>query len=69
MDPTVNLKEQLGLAREVVKVLDDCNGDGTLTIGQLEYLSGMAGEIAERITSLHEWISKGGALPEQWVRK
>lgn len=50
MDPTANLKEQLELARETV---DGSRGPD------------MA-QLAELVLALHEWLERGGAVPEQW---
>jgi hypothetical protein len=69
MDPTANLKEQLQIAKAILKTWDDCNADGTLTMAQTEWISNQSERLAELVMVLHGWITKGGFLPEQWRKK
>ena len=50
MDPTANLAEQ----REILEALEDGFGAADLE------------RLAELCKAMDEWISEGGALPEQW---
>ncbi len=58
MDPKANIKEQTKLAKEITAIWDDCNGDGTLTVGQMEVVADKAARLAELVIALQEWISK-----------
>jgi len=69
MDPNANLTEQLFLARRIQTEWDRCNEDGTLPEGQQEKVADMANRLAELVTSLDQWISKGGFLPQRWEGK
>ena len=51
MDPDTNLEEQKTLAQSII--------DGDADDADAERL-------AELVLALHEWLSKGGALPEAW---
>lgn len=53
MDPTANLMEQIDIAFRILE--SDDIGDGN--------------RLAELVFALHEWISRGGALPDQWKRR
>ena len=66
MDPDANLREQREIARAIQKVLDDCNGDGSLTDGQQFYVAAQAERLAELVEALDGWITKGGFLPARW---
>ena len=68
MDPDANLKEQLRLTNEIQAIWDDCNGDGTLTIGQYEVVADKANDLTGFVLSLDEWCAKGGFLPAAWRR-
>lgn len=53
MDPNANLKEQLEIARAI--------------LSDKEYDTGYdAVRLAELVEALHEWIMKGGFLPDAW---
>jgi hypothetical protein len=54
MDPTANLAEQLDLANSILH-------DGVEGPEDSERL-------AELVLALHDWINKGGFLPNQWKR-
>lgn len=54
MDPDENLKQQLLLAKKMV------SGSYTWTD---------ADQLAELVTSLNEWIQRGGFLPKEWQKK
>jgi len=58
MDPTANLQEQLELAAEFL-------AEEVRYPDQLE----KAERLSELVLALHEWITKGGFLPEQWRTK
>ena len=68
MDPDANLKEQLEIVRDIQKVYDDCNADGTFTEDQEVHLGEQAGRLAELVEALDGWIVKGGFLPKRWRR-
>ena len=53
MDPNANLEEQLRLAKEIDEAL-------------LSDVVLKAYRLAELVLALHEWISKGGCLPDKW---
>jgi hypothetical protein len=53
MDPDTNLAEQLELAQSMI--------DGEADSDDCERL-------AELVLALHEWIQRGGAMPEAWDR-
>lgn len=54
MDATANLAEQLDLAKSILH-------DGVEGAENTERL-------AELVLALHDWINKGGFLPDQWKR-
>lgn len=56
MDPTANLARQIALAQRIVDATnnDDIFYDTTA--------------LADLVLALHEWIAKGGHLPEQWSK-
>lgn len=62
MDPNANLKEQLDLARDIIRQADSENPDDYV-------LAGQAMELAERVQALNDWINKGGGLPDAWKGK
>ena len=68
MDPNANLREQREICREILKIQDDCNADGTYTHGQEERLAELATRLAELVQALDEWIIAGGFLPKAWNR-
>lgn len=68
MDPDANLKEQLAIAREIHKVWDDCNADGTLTPRQNEHLAEQADRLADLIVALAEHLKRGGSPPRAWQK-
>lgn len=63
MDPTANLREQRLIAKDILKVWDDCNADGTLTAKQQDYVSDQAARLAELVIALDNWRLKGGFDP------
>lgn len=63
MDPVANIKEQREIAKQILKIWDDCNGDGTLTTEQLEAVADHANRLAELVEALDEWRTKGGFDP------
>ena len=58
MDPDINRREQLGLARLIVQgyEVDDETGIDPED----------AYRLAELVLALDEWIIRGGSLPERW---
>jgi hypothetical protein len=56
MDPTANLTEQINLADEMLR--------GTSVPSSQD-----AFRLAELVTTLHEWITSGGFLPNQWNKE
>lgn len=59
MDPDKNLEEQLSLAQFIL----DTEEDGTQDHGAAQV------RLAELVTALHEWISKGGSIPKAWRQR
>jgi hypothetical protein len=57
MDPNENLKQQLELAR--LLITDDVSIDSYFD---------RAEHLADLVLSLHDWINKGGALPDVWIK-
>lgn len=57
MDPNSNLREQLELANRLV--------DGKVSAVDVA-TSRVADRLAELVVALHEWLSRGGALPNDW---
>lgn len=58
-DPTDNLKKQLQIAEVLLRGHHiDFETDMRL-----------AWELAELVETLHVWISKGGQLPDAWIKK
>lgn len=58
MDPNATLRR----IRELVKELQEPEGDGYDTDTLTE-------ELTELVSSLDNWLTKGGFLPKQWERK
>jgi hypothetical protein len=68
MDPTANMREQLRLAKEILKLADDgCDENGDSTIEQLDELGVKAQQLAELVLALNTWIMNGGFLPTSWA--
>jgi len=57
MDPNANLKEQ----REILYRTNDITGGS-------EYDTDDLLRLAELVTELDEWISRGGMLPSIWLK-
>lgn len=55
MDPNANLKQQLELAAEIIR-LSEADEDA----------SNEAFDLAELVEALNAWITSGGFLPEAW---
>lgn len=68
MDPNANLREQRELVREIQRVWNDCNADGTLTAVQAEHVADRASRLAELVAALDQWLSNGGFPPEAWIK-
>jgi hypothetical protein len=60
MDPVANKIEQMSVAKQILAIWDDCNGDGTLTKGQSEEMCDLANRLAELVEALAGW--------ENWAR-
>jgi hypothetical protein len=56
MDPKVNLKEQIELAKQIIEI-EDHNDDDTCVVADLGL------RLAELVLALHEWQRKGGFSP------
>lgn len=61
MDPDANLKEQLDLARRIIRILDD-------SAYAFAPVPAQAARLAELVLALDEWIVRGGFLPSRWRR-
>lgn len=65
MDPTQCLKELLEMKDRLNEFFDQDAIDDYMSCGygveDLEFL-------LQRIEALHEWMAKGGFLPEQWTK-
>lgn len=58
MDPDIALRNLLELAKKCIADYEDPNSNG---IDQDE-----ANDLAMGVLDLHQWIEKGGFLPEAW---
>lgn len=58
MDPDANLKEQLTIAKRIIKHAD---APTTVAVDAHD-----AEALAERVIALNEWIKRGGFLPAAW---
>ncbi len=67
MDPNANLAEQLKIAKDIEKVWDDCNADGTLTREMSEHVAEQANRLAELVLALDGWLTSGGFPPTRWA--
>lgn len=54
MDPDTVLQEIMATANHIVTAPDDAYPDDVV-------------DLADKITSLHTWLSKGGFLPTAWT--
>ena len=64
MDPDVNIREQIELARAIIASLDmDLLAMSTI---QTEIVIERANSLAELVLALDRWIGKGGFLPARW---
>lgn len=64
MDPDVNIREQIELARAIIASLDmDLLAMSTI---QTEIVIERANSLAELVLALDKWIVKGGFLPVRW---
>lgn len=59
MDPTENVKEQLRLARKMLRAID-----GSHEVPDVRDTA----RLAELVVALNDWLRKGGFLPEGWAR-
>jgi hypothetical protein len=65
VDPNSCLKELLDLAQDV-QLTEDADYDSAMPVSKAIELAEIAFRQAELLVALHEWISKGGVLPQQW---
>ncbi|MDP2652261.1 MAG: hypothetical protein Q8O94_03935 [bacterium] len=65
MDPTENLRNQLALASKIADIF----GQQVMLRKDIQELENAADMLATFVLALHDWISKGGNLPEQWLNK
>lgn len=70
MDPDTNLERQREIAQEIVTIIDSSEGDDWSETERsvLEQVSALANELADLVSALDEWITKGGFLPAEWTR-
>lgn len=66
MDPDANLEAALERAREIIAKID--GDDGTPDPVARERDLNLAGELAELVIALDEWLGKGGHLPAAWSK-
>lgn len=59
MDPNANLAEQLRLARKI----QSCESFQSFMMASAD-----CERLAELVEAMHEWVSKGGFLPDAWKR-
>ena len=62
MDPTSNLREQLQIAKEFLKMSDQSDGGG-IDFPETDVL-----RLAELVEALDGWIRNGGFLPAPWQK-
>ena len=62
MDPNANLKEQRKIASIILEWFDTATEEA-------DFPETEAQRLAELVQSLDEWISKGGFLPDAWVKQ
>lgn len=63
MDPIANLRSQRELSREIIRLWDNCNDDGTLSAGRCLVVAEHANRLAELVIALDEWLTSGGFSP------
>lgn len=64
MDPKANIKEQRELAKELLDIWDEYNGEDSITAAeQSEAVADKAYRLAELVLALDEWRIKGGFDP------
>lgn len=64
MDPDANLEALLERARTIIQTIDAGSGEGI----DRDVVVDLAGEVAELVVALDEWLRKGGALPNEWSK-
>lgn len=71
MDPDANLERQREIAQEIVTLIDSSEGDDWSETERsvLEQVSALANELADLVSALDEWITKGGFLPGAWAAR
>jgi hypothetical protein len=69
MDPESNLKEQIALAKSILKTMDEA-GDASFSesVAIANDVADDAVALAELVMALDEWISRGGFLPRKWEK-
>jgi hypothetical protein len=61
MDPNKNLEEQLKIAYDIIRRVDESEED------LVDLDTDDCIRLAELVSGLHSWLRKGGALPSDWV--
>jgi hypothetical protein len=62
VDPNANVREQVGLARQVLDKADLLY----MSREELEEVADMGVRLAELVVALDGWLGKGGFPPERW---
>lgn len=70
MDPDTNLTQQLDRVRAINAINDGTAGseNGEWTPEETMRLAYLAGELAELVESLDQWIRRSGNPPHAWTR-
>lgn len=63
MDPVINLKAQLDIAKKINKIWDMCGDNGRLNQHQLEIVADYADHLADLVIDLNQHVEKGGTIP------
>lgn len=63
MDPKANIEEQISIAREIQRIVDECSEDGVQTENQAREIAENAERLADLVLALDEWRRKGGFDP------
>lgn len=61
MDPITNVREQVTLANEIVRMVDDYNFD--IHGDKVSLFAANSNDLAERVVALDEWVRSGGFPP------
>lgn len=63
MDPVINLKTQLDLAKKINRIWDMCGDNGRLDQHQLSIVAEYADHLADLVIAFNEFVDKGGTIP------